>query len=160
MKRAIRYYNRHFNVKKSCTFCDDTFYAKSISALYCSDSHKQRFYTVKKKLTQDPYYDDINNGKRLAPGTMPSLDMPEDKVVFIGDLKNLQSKLAALLSEQQLMDEMRFINKLKPITVSLDWYDSYWQIFTEEDLMGVFRVSPKKYKLYIWPWESENEKPF
>lgn len=154
MARTKRYYTRHFNVKKSCAYCDETFYAKSISARFCSDSHKQRFFIVKKIIMQDTYCENPNKGKRLAPGTMPSQQMSEDEVIYTGSLDSLYLKLRSYIDDQQLHKEKIFIDRLKPIIESKDWHNSICQIFTDIEMMEVFRVTSRKYKLYRSPWKN------
>jgi len=154
MKKAKRYYTQLFHIKKSCAFCDITFYAKSVSAIFCSDSHRQQFYYVKKKIIQDPYFENPNKGKRLAPGTMPSQQMSEEEVIITGSLDTLYLKLHNYIDEQQLRNEKILIARITPIIESKDWSDSICQIFTDKEMMEVFRVTRRIYKLYRAPWKN------
>ncbi len=145
---------RRRKIRKSCAFCDRVFYAKKNTATFCKNSHRQLFFNVKKIIIQDPYYENPNKGKRLAPGTMPSQQMSEDEVIFTGSLDTLYLKLRNYIDEQQLREEKIFINKLKPIIESKDWSNSICQIFTDKEMMEVFRVTRRKYKLYRMPWKN------
>ena len=141
-------------LRKECAFCDRVFYAKKNTATFCKDSHKQLFFNVKKIIIQDPYFENPNKGKRLAPGTMPSQQMSEDEVIFTGSLDTLYLKLRNYIDEQQLRKEKIFIKGLIPIMESKDYHDSICQIFTDIEFMEVFRVTRRKYKLYRSPWKN------
>jgi len=144
---------------KTCAFCGDTFYAKSNSAVFCSTTDKQKFY-IRKKTNPQWYSHDPNEGKKLPPGTVTSWEMPENKLVFQGDKVTLYQKLSEKLSKEQLIQEKEYVENLKPFSQTSEWIESSVQIFTDEDFMEVFRVLPSVYKLYVWPWDSDNEKPF
>ena len=146
-------------IVKECAFCEDVFYAERNSATYCSDSCKEKFY-LRKKTTPQWYDHDPNEGKKLPPGTVTSWEMPEDKLVFYGDLYSLYRKLAEFLSPKQLEEEKAFILNSQPYSKTSDWSESATQIFTDEYFMEVFRIFPDRYKLYVWPWGEDNEKPF
>ena len=103
---------------------------------------------------------DPNEGKVLPPGTITSWEMPEDKLVFLGELVSLYCKLTAYVSPDQLTKEKEYIDTLKPFSETKEWLESSIQIFTDNDFMEVFRILPAVYKLYVWPWGDENEKPF
>jgi hypothetical protein len=144
------------SIEKECAFCSKPFYAKSDRAKYCSDSHKVLFSQMAKKSHQ--WYDkDPNEGKVLLPGTVTSWEMPEEKLVFIGNIKQLQSELSKYLFLKESIEESENIEKCKPFSVTGDWILSAVQIFTDENFMEVFRISPNLYKFYIWPWESRIE---
>jgi hypothetical protein len=146
-------------IVKECVFCGDTFYARRNSAKYCSDTCKVKFSNRKIKAHQW-YSEDPNKGKILPPGTVTSWEMPEDKLIFKGDKASLYRKLSEKVSEEQLIQEKECIERRKPFSETKEWGKSCVQIFTDEDFMEVFRISPEEYKFYVWPWENDEEKPF
>src|SRR5665647_2824142 len=82
---------------KECAFCGKPFFAKTDRAKYCSDSHKVQFSQMVKKSHQ--WYDiDPNEGRIIPPGTVTSWEMPEEKLVFSGDLMQLYIELPKYLS--------------------------------------------------------------
>jgi hypothetical protein len=144
---------------KECAFCCKPFFAKTDRAKYCSDSHKVQFSQMVKKSHQW-YNIDPNEGKIVLPGTVTSWEMPEEKLVFTGNLIQLNSELAKYMSREQLTVEKEYIENRKPFSETKEWIKSATQIFTEENFMEVFRILPIEYKLYVWPWGEDNEKPF
>jgi len=146
-------------IVKQCAFCNRTFYAKRNTATYCSDSCKVKF-SIRKRTTPQWYNHDPNEGKKLPPGTITSWEMPEDKLVLRGNKASIIAKLSELVSEEQLLQEKEYIEKLKPYSESSDWTVSAFQILTEENFMEVFRIFLDDNKLYVWPWGKDNEKPF
>jgi hypothetical protein len=144
---------------KKCGYCDGNFYAKRDTAFYCSDTCKKQFNLEKTK-NQKWYSHDPNKGVRLPFGTVTSWEMPEDKVVFSGELASLYLTLTDYVSQEQLTKENELIEILKPYSETQEWTESSNQIFTDTDLIEVFRISPTVYKLYVWPWDSDNENPF
>jgi len=82
-----------------------------------------------------------------VPGTIPSEEMPEDKLVFIGDLASLYRKLKNyVLSTEDLITEKESIEKLDPYSETNSWDKSMTQIFTDEYNIEVLRVLPAEYK--------------
>lgn len=152
-----RYENR--SIAKACKFCYRTFYAKRESAKYCSDSCKVR-YNREFNCNRNWYSHDPNAGRVIPAGTVTSWEMPEDKVIFRGDIENLYQKMSDYLSDIQLQNESTYIENLKPFSESKEWLKSTSQIFTKTDFIEVLRVSSKEYKLYVWPWDMDNENPF
>ena len=147
-----------FNAK-NCAVCDTVFHTKSHSARYCCISHKRKFFKEKKK--NQRWYDiDPNKGKTFPLGTITSWIIPESKLIFTGDLKTLYHKLSDFIFPEQFTEEKNYILKLKPYSETDEWYDSSVQIFTDENFMEVFWISPEVYKFYVWPWDNDNEKPF
>ncbi|KPK82816.1 MAG: hypothetical protein AMS27_13935 [Bacteroides sp. SM23_62_1] len=68
------------------------------------------------------FWPDPNEGKILAPGTIPSEEIPEDKLVFTGDLASLYRILGSyVLSHEDLADEKKFIEKLDPYSETNSW---------------------------------------
>lgn len=147
-----------FNATK-CAFCDTVFYTKSHSARYCSNYCKRQFFKEKKK-NQRWYNMDPNRGKTFPMGTITSWEIPEDKLVFSGDLESLYYELSDFISPQQFIEEEKYILKLRPYSETDEWYDSSVQIFSDENFMEVFWISPEVYKFYVWPWENDDERPF
>ncbi len=87
--------------------------------------------------------------------------MPEDKLVFIGDLASLYFELDNYeTSPNELTKEKDLIEQLDPYLITNDWGESMTQIFTDEFSIEVFRIFPAEYKLYVWPWDADNPKPF
>jgi len=118
-------------------------------------------YYLQKHRSDNPFGYDPNEGKILAPGTIPSQEMPEDKLVFTGDLASLYRELADYFNSSEEVNENRdSIEKLEPYTTTGDWVKSMTQIMTAEYFMEVFRILPADYKLYVWPWGEDNPKPF
>jgi hypothetical protein len=157
MKKKHRVTGKNLIVKE-CAFCHDPFYAKRNSAKYCSDSCKVQFNTKNKN---HPWYNnDPNEGKTLPPGTITSWEMPEDKLVFVGDYSSLLQKLTTYVYPHKLFEEKEYIPNMQPFSQTKDWKKSADQIFSDENFMEVFRISPDEYKLYVWPWGEDNEKPF
>jgi hypothetical protein len=147
------------HIVKTCAFCGDVFSAKRKSAVYCSDSCKVKFHI--RKTTRPQWYEvDPNEGKKLPPGTVTSWNMPEDRLIFFGNKDQLYQELRKYLSELQLIEERQNIISLLPFSKTNDWFDSSTQILTNENMMEVFRTLPDLYKLYLWPWGDDNEKPF
>ena len=139
---------------KKCAYCDKIFYPETKRALFCSYSCRQKFHLLKKEHMKNSYTgDDPNEGEKLPPGTIPSLEMPESKLVFCGDLQSLYLKLKNYLSDDQLMGKKQPIERLKPFITKRDWSKTSIQIYTDDNLMEVFRLYPTIYKLYVEPWE-------
>ena len=86
--------------------------------------------------------------------------MPENKLVLSGNLNQLYQELPKYLSALQFTEERQNIINLQPFSKTNDWFDSSTQILTNENIMEVFRTLPELYKLYVWPWGEDNEKPF
>jgi hypothetical protein len=146
-------------IVKTCAFCGDTFYAKRNSAIYCTDSCKVKFF-IRRTTTPQWYSHDPNEGKKLPPGTVTSWEMPEDKLVFTGELKQLYNELPNYMTSSQLIKEKEFIEKHKPFSETNEWIASASQIFTDENFIEVLRILPNRYKLYVMPWGEDNENPF
>ncbi len=149
----------NINIKK-CGYCNKKFNAISKKAVFCSNSCRQLFYVMKKTHIQSGYSGDVNEGVKLAPGTIPSQEMPESKLIFKGNFTNLNLKLRELVLEDQLQNEQQYLKKLKPFMQVRDWFESSVQIIIEEDYMEVFRIRKNTYKLYLRPFWDDNEKPF
>jgi hypothetical protein len=158
MNRDIKRENVDFYVK-ICAFCGKTFYAKKKSAVYCSNTCRQKFY-IRKTTTPQWYNHDPNEGKKLPPGTVTSWEMPEDKMAFQGNKVALFQKLSEKLTKEKLLGEKEYIENLKPFCQTSEWTESSAQIFTDINFIEVFRISPDMYKLYVNPWGAHNEKPF
>ena len=145
--------------KKECAFCCKPFFARSNKAKYCSDSHKVQFSQMV-KMSHQWYSQDPNEGKLLPPGIVTSWEMPEEKLVFSGNLKQLQCELSIYISPEQLTIEIENIENHMSFSETKEWIKSATQIFTDKNFIEVFRILPSKYKLYVWPWGTDNEKPF
>ena len=158
MNKKQRVANNKLIVKK-CAFCGTDFYAKRISAVYCSDTCKEKFY-LRRKNTPQWYSSNPNEGNKLPPGTITSWVMPESKLVYKGDILPLYRDLSQLLSKDIIEEETEYIQNLRPYSETNDWQKSSVQIFTDEYFMEVFRIFQNEYKLYMWPWGDDNEKPF
>lgn len=145
---------------KICEYCNVKFYAKRKTARFCCDACRVYYY-LEKHRTDNPFGYDPNEGKILPPGTIPSQEMPEDKLVFIGDLASLYRELINYTtSPEEFNNEKEFIEQLDPYSITNDWGVSMTQIFTDEFYIEVFRIFPAEYKLYVWPWGDDNPKPF
>jgi hypothetical protein len=147
------------SIVKKCLFCNEVFYAKRDSAKYCSDSHKVQFHN-EVKWAKENYYNDPNEGKVLPPGTIPSWNMPEDKLILTGNKESLIKELSEKLSEIELANEILLIENLVPFSVSATWLKSSTEIFTDIEYIEIIRLLPDQYKLYIWAWGDDNEYPF
>jgi hypothetical protein len=146
-------------IVKKCAFCGNVFYAKRNTAIYCSDSCKVRFYLRKNTVPQ--WYDrNPNEGRKLPPGTITSWEMPEDKLIFRGDLNALHQILLNYLTPKQVLEEEKFFSIERPYSYTNDWCESASQIFTDNYLIEVFRIFPDEYKLYVWPWCEDSKNPF
>ena len=145
---------------KICEYCNAKFYAKRKTARFCCDACRVYYY-LEKHRTDNPFGYDPNEGKILPPGTIPSQEMPENKLVFIGDLASLYRELINYTtSPEEFNNEKEFIEQLDPYSITNDWGVSMTQIFTDEFYIEVFRIFPAEYKLYVWPWGDDNPKPF
>ncbi len=145
---------------KICEYCNAKFYAKRNTARFCCDACRSYYFQEKHK-TDHPLGFDANEEKILPPGTIPSQEMPEDKLVFIGDLSSLSRELKNYIaSPEELTNEKEFIDQLDPYSITNDWRESMNQIFTDEFFIEVFRIFQAEYKLYVWPWSADNPKPF
>jgi hypothetical protein len=149
--------NKYNNVgnsqlRKRCAFCDSIFDPIRNTAIFCSDSCKQKCYLLRKKQKEEAYCGDPNEGKKLLPGTIPSQNEPEDTCVLSGDIESLYLKLKKYLSAEQLIEEKNYIESLKPISNTNDWFKSAIQIFTDDHILEVFRTTPIIYKLYAATW--------
>jgi hypothetical protein len=144
---------------KRCGYCDGNFYAKRATAIYCSDACKKQFNLEKSK-NQKWYSHDPNQGIRLPLGTVTSWEMPENKLVFSGELASLYDALTNYLSPLLLTQEKENIEILEPYSDTQEWSESADQIFTDNNLIEVFRISTTIYKLYVWQWDSDKENPF
>ena len=141
---------------KICEYCYAKFYAKRNTARFCCDACRSYYYQEKHR-TDHPFGFDANEGKFLPPGTIPSQEMPEDKLVFIGDLASLYRELKKYItSPKELINEKESIEQLDPYSTTHDWGESITQIFTDEFYLEVFRIFPAEYKLYVWPWGDDN----
>ena len=130
------------SIEKECAFCSKPFYAKSDRAKYCSDSHKVLFSQLVKRSHQW-YSHDPNDSKVILPGTVTSWEMPEEKLVFVGDLLQLKSELSTYMSPEQLTKEILNIEENKPFSETKEWLESTDQIFTQENFIEVFRLGSK-----------------
>ena len=145
---------------KICEYCNAKFYAKRNTARFCCDACRSYYFQEKHK-TDHPLGFDANEGKILPPGTIPSQEIPEDKLVFIGDLSSLYREIKNYIaSTEELTNEKEFIEQLDPYSITNDWQESMSQIITDEFFIEVFRIFPVEYKLYVWPWGADNPKPF
>jgi len=144
---------------KHCAFCNSVFHSVSHSARYCTEKCKQEFFKEKKK--NQKWYDiDPNRGKSFPLGTITSWEIPEEYLVTECDINTLLGNLLDYLHPNQLIEERHFILDLKPYSEEGDWFKSSVQIFTNNYFMEVLRAYPERYKLYVKPWESDDEKPF
>jgi hypothetical protein len=135
-----------------CEFCGEDFYAKTEAAKYCSDSHKVLFCRMV-KASRQWYGSDPNEGVLLPPGTVTSSEMPESSLVFKGRLVQLLNELPKHISPEQISKEIEFIESIKPFSKTHQMTKSSVQIFTENNLIEVFRITPVIYKLYTLPLE-------
>ncbi len=158
MKDRISYYPEASYVK-TCIICEFIFYPKSNKAIFCCDACKQRCYILRKK-QREGYSGDPNKGVILPAGTIPSQEIPEEKLVYYGFKPEMLEALSNYVSRDNLPQEKRHIDQLESITDTMDWFVSSIQVFTDQFLLEVMRVNSRKYKLYAWKWDSENEKPF
>jgi hypothetical protein len=147
-------------IVKICEYCNAKFYAKRNTAKFCSDSCRVYSFLEKHRVDHPLGYD-VNEGKILPPGTIPSFEMPEDKLVFTGDLASLYNELIFnYLTPSELTEARERIEQLEPYSIGNDWFESSSQIFTDMHLIEVFRIFPAEYKLYVYPWGDDNPKPF
>ncbi len=145
---------------KICEYCNAKFYAKRNTARFCCDACRV-YNHLEQHRTDHPLGNDPNEGNLLAPGAIPSQEMPEEKLVYIGDLASLYRELKCYItSPVEFNKEKEFIEQLDPYSMTNDWEISITQIFSEEYFIEVFRVLPSEYKLYVWPWGDDNPKPF
>jgi len=158
MKRKRKPKEGNFIVKK-CSYCFRTFYAKRRTAKYCSDNCKVQ-YNKNGNKNQRWYNENPNKGKAIPPDVITSWEMPEDTLVLKGDLQSVYNKLSTLVTAEQLVAEKEYIEKLKPYSETYEWGESSVQIFTDENFIEVFRTAHNEYKLYVWPWDEDNEYPF
>jgi hypothetical protein len=151
---------KHFNgyINKECAFCGKPFFAKSDKAKYCSDSHKVLFSQMVKK-SHKWYCINPNEGKILPPGTVTSAEMSEENLIFIGCLYSLFEELIKYLSPVQFQTEKEYILNIPPFSSTKDWAMSANQIFTDDNNIEVFRITPTTYKLYLESWETDDENP-
>ena len=156
MKHGVRYYQQCFTVKKRCAFCSTYFYAMRSSAKYCCNSCKQKQYLAKKE-DQKSYTRNENQDEKLPVKSPYESEMTEDKLVFAGDLTNLFHKLIEYLSDDQLIEEEENISNLLPLRETGEWAESSIQVLTDQEMIEVFRIMPDVYKLYVCPWEDDNE---
>jgi NurA-like 5'-3' nuclease len=70
------------------------------------------------------------------------------------------AELVDYVSPEQLTKEKESIEILKPFSETQELPESSIQIFTDTNFIEVFRISPAIYKLYVWPWGKDNEKPY
>ncbi|HDY69094.1 hypothetical protein LCGC14_2838490 [marine sediment metagenome] len=147
-------------ITKICEYCNAKFYAKRKTAKFCCDAC--RVYNHQEQHRSDNLFGyDPNKGKLLAPGTIPSQEMSEDKLVFFGNLASLYRELKNYIkSPEILINEKEFIEQLDSYSITNDWRVSMTQIFTDEFSIEVFRIFPAEYKLYVEPWGDDNPKPF
>jgi hypothetical protein len=157
MRKKEKHNQNKFYVK-NCSICDATFYAKSNKAFFCSDSCKQQCYLIRKK-NRIGYSGDANDGIILPVGTIPSQEMPENTLIFSGELKELIGKLSNYMSQVQIQEEMKFIERIKPIIDSKDWPASAVQLFTDDYFLEVMQINSRIYKLYAEKWESPDQNP-
>lgn len=145
---------------KICEYCNAIFYAKRNTARFCCDACRSYYFQEKHK-TDHPLGFNTNEGKILPPVTITSQEMPEENMIFIGDLASLYIELDNYVtSPEELAKEKDFIEQLDPYSITNDWRESMSQIFTDEFFIEVFRIFPAKYKLYVLPWGADNPKPF
>ncbi len=141
---------------KICEYCYAKFCAKRNTARFCCDACRSYYYQEKHRIDH-PLGFDANEGKFLPAGTIPSQEMPEDKLIFIGDLASLYRELKQYItSPKELINEKESIEQLDPYSTTHDWEESITQIFTDEFFLEVFRIFPAEYKLYVWPWDDDN----
>jgi len=145
---------------KICEYCNAKFYAKRKTAKFCCDAC--RVYNHQEQHRSDNLFGyDPNKGKLLAPGTIPSQEMSEDKLVFFGNLASLYHELKNYIKSPEILtNEKEFIEQLDSYSITDDWRVSMTQIFTDEFSIEVFRIFPAEYKLYVEPWGDDNPKPF
>ena len=93
-------------------------------------------------------------------GTVTSWEMLEDKLLFSGELTSIHAELVVYVSPEQLTKEKEYIKTLNPFSETQEWSNSSVQIFTDTNFIEIFRILPAVYKLYVWPWSVDNEKPF
>ena len=145
---------------KICDYCNAKFYAKRITARFCCDACRV-YNHLEQHRTDNPLGYDPNEGKLLAPGTIPSEEMPEEKLVYKGDLASLYRELKSYITSSiEFIEEKKIIEQLDPYSRTNDWAVSMTVMFSEEYFIEVFRVLPTEYKLYVWPWGDDNPKPF
>jgi len=146
--------NTNYIIKR-CSYCNGIFYAKRTTAKFCSDTH--RIYSHKEKNRSANYFgEDPNEGAWLPPGTIPSNDMPESKLVFTGDLASLLVEISEYLTKEELDRKLESILGLPPYSETKSWEDSSEQIINNEYYLEVFRILIADYKLYVWPEEDNN----
>ncbi len=148
------------HIIKICEYCNAKFYAKRKTARFCCDACRV-YYFLENHRTDHPFGYDANEGKILPPGTIPSQEMPEDKLVFIGDLSSLYRELKNYItSPEELTNEKEIIEQLDPYSITNNWAVSMTQIFTDELDIEIFRIYPAEYKLYVWPRGDDNPNHF
>ena len=146
-------------IVKICEYCNAKFYAKRNTAKFCCDACRVYNY-LEQHRTDNPFGEDPNKGKLLAPGTIPSQEMPEEKLVFMGDLASLYRELAGYITSQiEFQSEKGLIEQIDPYSKTNDWRDSMTQLFPDGYFIEVFRVLPAEYKLYVWSEENNYPGP-
>ena len=146
-------------IVKICGYCNAIFYAKRKTARFCCDTCRV-YYHLEQHRTDNPFGYDPNKGKLLAPGTIPSQEMPEEKLIYIGDLASIYHVLKSYIpSPEEFVEGKELIELLDPYSITNDWEASMTQLFPEGYFIEVFRFLPAEYKLYVWPEEDDNPGP-
>jgi hypothetical protein len=105
---------------KICEYCNAKFYAKRKTAKFCCDACRV-YNHLEQHRTDNPLGYDPNKGKLLAPGTIASQEMPEEKLVYIGDLASLYHELKNYFtSPAEFIEEKEFIEQLDPYSITND----------------------------------------
>ena len=138
---------------KNCEYCNAKFYAKRKTAMFCCNTCRV-YNHLEKHRSDNPFGYDPNRGNILAPGAVPSQEMPEEKLVFMGDLASLYRELKGYFSSpNEFQSEKELIEQLDPYSITNSWGESMTQLFPDGYFIEVFRVLPTEYKLYVWPEE-------
>jgi len=91
--------NTNYIIKR-CQYCNGIFYAKRTTAKFCSDTHRI-YYNKEKNRSANYFGKDPNEGAWLPPGTIPSNEMPESKLVFTGDLASILVEITEYLTKEE-----------------------------------------------------------
>jgi len=147
------------NIEMKCVICGNIYNAKRKTSKFCSDNCKQICHSLRTQ-NRNGYFDDANIGVKLGHGIIPSQEMAESLLVFTGSKEELINKLSSYVAEDQILEEMKYLEGILPIVETKDWAESSVQIFTDTFFIEVMQINKTSYKLYAYEWKSDDEKPF
>jgi len=147
------------NIEMKCVICGKVYNANRNTSKFCSDTCKQVCYDLR-TANKNGYFDDVNLGLKLKPGTIPSQQMPESFLVLSGNKEEVIRKLSSYLSNDQIKEEMIHFNGVISMVDSKNWFQSSFQIFSKTHLLEVLKINSFHYKLYASKWDSPDQNPF